>query len=383
MTFLLVFLSIYTTLHLYFFFRVKALLPPSPWAYAGTGLFLALMIVAPIGVHLAEKAGHDLAARITAWIAFSWMGILFLAVVAGLLVHLAALGAWAVAALTPVRPPPLTGRAGAGVTLAMVALFIVYGRYEAGRLEVTRLTVPTAKLPAGTGALTVVQISDVHLGLLARAGRMSRIVDRIREIGPDLLVSTGDFVDGRLAGLPHLAREMADLRVPLGKYAVTGNHEFYPGLEESLRFLRSAGFRVLRNEAVTVAGVLNIAGVDDPAVEPDPDEAEIFRSLENGRFTLYLKHRPSVSPETLGRFDLQLSGHAHRGQIYPFTHVVALEYPRLDGWYDLGKGGRLYTSRGTGTWGPQIRILSPPEITVIRLVPAPEPEGGPRGPAGG
>jgi hypothetical protein len=154
----------------------------------------------------------------------------------------------------------------------------------------------------------------------------------------------------------------------LGKFAVIGNHEYYPGLEQSLGFLKRAGFFMMRNEAITVKGSLNIAGIDDPAVGITVDETAVLSSVQNGLFTLYLKHRPNVPDATLGLFDLQLSGHTHRGQIYPFNYIVSIPYPYLNGFFSLEQGSYLYTSRGTGTWGPPIRILSPPEVTIIDIV---------------
>jgi hypothetical protein len=159
---------------------------------------------------------------------------------------------------------------------------------------------------------------------------------------------------------------------PLGKYAVTGNHEFYAGIGSALAFTRRAGFTVLRGEMVVVEKVLRIAGVDDPTGEaldsdPRPSEAEILGGAASSLFTLLLKHRPVVSAEARSRIDLQLSGHTHRGQLFPFRLLVRFSYPFLAGLYTFEEGGALYVSRGTGTWGPRMRFLSPPEITVIDI----------------
>jgi hypothetical protein len=158
------------------------------------------------------------------------------------------------------------------------------------------------------------------------------------------------------------------IRPRLGKYAVTGNHEFYAGLAQALETIERSGFRVLRGEGVTLDGVVNIVGVDDPTGGNTIDEASLLGSIQNGIFTLYLKHRPEVLEESCGLFDLQLSGHAHRGQIFPFRFLTGMVYPMQNGLYDLASGSKLYTSRGSGTWGPPIRVLSPPEITIIELV---------------
>ena len=156
---------------------------------------------------------------------------------------------------------------------------------------------------------------------------------------------------------------------------MTGNHEFYAGLAQALAFTTRAGFRVLRGEAVTMPGVMNVVGVDDPSGpgygSSSKGERELLSGEKNGMFTLFLKHRPSVGKESLGLFDLQLSGHLHGGQIFPFRYLTRLFYPFVEGLYRLPGGRSLYVSRGSGTWGPPIRFLAPPEVTIIDVKRAP------------
>jgi predicted MPP superfamily phosphohydrolase len=220
----------------------------------------------------------------------------------------------------------------------------------------------------------IVQISDVHLGLLIREPRLARILEKVTAASPDIFISTGDLVDGQTDSLNGVGNLLREIKAPLGKYAVTGNHEFYAGLDRSLKFMKQAGFRVLRGEGTSVAGLINIAGVDDPVVKGygrsrEAPEREILSGLPGDKFTLFLKHRPDVEKSAEGLFDLQLSGHAHKGQLFPFTFIVRLVFPQIAGLYDLSSGSHLYVSRGSGTWGPPIRFLAPPEVTVIDLVP--------------
>jgi predicted MPP superfamily phosphohydrolase len=235
--------------------------------------------------------------------------------------------------------------------------------------------ITSSKIPREVGKLTIVQISDVHLGLIVRHDRLARILDIVKAAAPDILVSTGDLVDGQINRMTGLAEQMQDVRPRFGKYAVTGNHEIYAGLTQSLGFIERAGFKVLRGEDIVAGGVINIAGVDDPAIsrvthtEPVAEQT-LLSGLSAKSFTLLLKHRPVVEKESLGRFDLQLSGHVHNGQIFPFNLVTHLFYPVKTGYSLLSNGSALYVSRGTGTWGPPIRFLAPPEITVIELLPA-------------
>lgn len=166
---------------------------------------------------------------------------------------------------------------------------------------------------------------------------------------------------------------LSEVQTKYGKFGVTGNHEFYAGLPQALGCSEKAGLRMLRGEALSVEGLINIAGVDDPAgryfgQSEAVQESDLLSSLSSDRFTLFLKHRPVISKESLGLFDLQLSGHTHKGQIFPFSLLTGLYYPVDSGLAVLAKGSHLYVSRGAGTWGPPIRFLSPPEVTVIDLL---------------
>ena len=181
-------------------------------------------------------------------------------------------------------------------------------------------------------------------------------------------MATGDIVDAQLDHLQELIELWQQFDPPLGKYAVTGNHEYYAGLQQSLGFLQRSGFVMLRDQNTEVGDWLKLAGVDDPARGNHPDEVAVLGERSE-RFTLLLKHRPRFVEASAGLFDLQLSGHAHRGQIFPFNLLTGIEYPMQDGLYALAAGQRLYASRGTGTWGPPMRILSPPEITLIEIAP--------------
>ncbi|OGW39287.1 MAG: hypothetical protein A2Y97_08590 [Nitrospirae bacterium RBG_13_39_12] len=186
-------------------------------------------------------------------------------------------------------------------------------------------------------------------------------------------MSTGDLVDGQIDNLSEFAESFKEINPRYGKFAITGNHEFYAGLTNALNFTEKAGFTVLRGERLTVSGIINIAGVDDPQVKTygnfrDIPEKELLSGLPGGKFTLLLKHRPLVDKNAIGLFDLQISGHIHKGQIFPFSLITGLYYPTQAGFANLPKGSCLYISRGSGTWGPPIRFLSPPEVTVIELV---------------
>lgn len=363
--FLLTFLSVYSLMHVFFYSRVRILLPEK-WPFSVLlALFLALMVFMPIWARLLERNHHHVAARIAATVGYPWMGFLFYAFWCFLLLGIAgALFRFVQGA----GPGPLSGKTAALLVLGAVLLINVYGFFEARSIRVERIAIRTGKLPEGIDRLRIAQISDIHLGLLTWTERLDEILGKVRAENPDILVSTGDLVDGDMGGAEDLRKIFETVRPRLGKYAVTGNHEAYAGLAESIQAEESFGFTLLRGEGRKVENAINIAGIDDPATGMAAEEGVVLDSVRNGLFTLFLKHRPEVRPASLGKFDLQLSGHTHYGQLFPFRYFVRLFYPLLNGPYYLEKGSVLYTSRGSGTWGPPIRVLAPPEITVIDLI---------------
>ena len=251
-------------------------------------------------------------------------------------------------------------------------IVVIYGYLEALNIKTEYVTVKTDKIPKEIGNLRIVQISDVHLGLIVNKSRLKRILKQVRNASPDILVSTGDLVDGQMDNLKTLTDMFQSIPTKYGKFAIAGNHEFYAGLDRALKFIEEAGFIILRGEGLTVSNVLNIAGVDDPARGPYGSEhlfseKALLEKLPRERFTLFLKHQPVISSGSVGMFDLQLSGHTHKGQIFPFNLVTKLYYGTHTGLSKVKDNSLLYISRGSGTWGPPIRFFSPPEVTVINL----------------
>jgi predicted MPP superfamily phosphohydrolase len=367
--FLFYFFLIYGAIHAALWVRFRPLLP----AARGWSLFLALlflaMILAPVASRMIERSqGPEWAAALLAWTGYCWLGLAGLAFGNVLLSWLVQGLAWLAGWLGLWRPPAGLGRGLAWLALVAALLTAGYGVLEAKTLSLERVSLVSAKLPPERPRLKIAQVSDVHLGLINGEQNLKRITAMLEAEKPDLIVSTGDLVDGNLFLEDGLASLWARLKPPLGKFAIMGNHEFYAGLEQSTAFMERGGFTVLRNQAALLPGLLNILGVDDPVVPgPPPDEAGLLAELPPGLFTLVLKHRPTVGQDCLGRFDLQLSGHTHRGQVYPFNYVTGAIYPMQEGLYRLAGGSSLYTSRGTGTWGPPMRIAAPPEVTIFEL----------------
>ena len=376
--FLLTFFVLYGSLHAYFFLKVRAAFAP---AAATQAVLLALLIfglVAPIVVRVAERFGLELLVKFVAWAGYLWMAVLFLFCAASLIVDLFRL-ALGLAGF-------VLGRDVAGLLPTARALFLApfalavgiagYGFYEARQVRTERVEIRSAKIPKTMERLRIVQISDVHIGVLVRQGRLAAILRKVRTESPDLLVATGDLVDGQLDSMAEAAAQLREIRPRYGKFAVTGNHEFYAGLDDAMAFLAQSGFTLLRQEMTAVAGAIDLAGVDDPTIRRygprgGLSDRDVLSGAagRSGRFAILLKHQPIVEVDAPGAFDLMLAGHTHKGQIFPFSLITARFFAYHSGNYRLAKGALLHVSRGTGTWGPPIRFLSPPETTVIDLIP--------------
>ncbi|MBI5674334.1 MAG: metallophosphoesterase [Nitrospirae bacterium] len=372
--FLVSFILIYGGIHLYAFLKVKAALLPGKMAQRLTAFFLIAMISAPFFVRLYEKNGLETFAYLTAHVGFIWMGIIFLFFIYGVLIDF-----WRFLIFTAgivlkknflaLRPSP---KFAFFIPLIISMAVTSYGYFEAMDVKTERLTISSAKIPPEAGRIKIVQISDVHLGHIVREARLKNILDKVKTEKPDIFISTGDLVDGQRSELNALSNLFREINPRYGKFAITGNHEYYAGLEQSLEFTEKAGFRILRGEGLTV-GIINIAGVDDQAgissgTTKSVNEKEMLSRLPKDKFTLFLKHRPLIVEDLNGLFDLQLSGHAHKGQIFPFNFFVGRFFPFISGYHKITDKSSIYISRGSGTWGPPIRFLSQPEVTVIELV---------------
>jgi uncharacterized protein len=375
MLFVLTFLLLYTAMHALVYWGIQPLLAGHALLPGLVKICMGVMILAPVLIRLLDRNGYPAMARGLAWLGYSWMGLIFLAfsllsVVAAW--HLLALG---LLALRPAMPRlSVHGPACASVVLLLALGGGLYGFFEATDLRLERVVLVSDKLAPGRHPLRIVQVSDLHLGLLHRDETLAPVVSRIRELQPDVLVATGDVVDAQLDHLDGLHSLWHELQPPLGKFAVTGNHEYYAGLKPSLAYLEASGFTVLRGQSAAAGADLILVGVDDPAGGASQEEAPLLAGLPRDRFIVLLKHRPHIDAAAAGLFDLQLSGHTHRGQIFPFNLVTRLVYPLQNGLYPLAGGGWLYTSRGTGSWGPPMRLGAPPEITLIEIRPAPAGE---------
>ena len=366
--FLLTFFCLYGGINFYAFARARSIFHFPGAVQLILIVLLVLLILAPVMVRLAENLHLEESAKAIAYIGYLWMAFVFLFFF--LSISLDIIRYLAVFFYPGAKSIPLkTIFFGTAVFLSLV--LVVYGFWDAQRIRIKMLEVQTEHVLANDGRIRIVQISDVHVGLIIRGERLHTLLDAVRQANPDILVSTGDLLDGELDNVMPEAEKFVPIRPAFGKYAIMGNHEYYAGIERSLAFTKKAGFEVLRDEVRQVAGI-SIFGADDITVarfglrKDKHAFDELLASNSSRSFVLLLKHQPFVNEKE--NFNLQLSGHTHGGQIFPFRFITHLIFPKDYGYFELGKNKLLYVSRGTGTWGPPARIFAPPEITIIDII---------------
>jgi predicted MPP superfamily phosphohydrolase len=362
LTFLTIFLSIYGGAHLFLWWRLLhplRLAGAQRWfIYLG---FVALCVSFPI-IHLLLRPRNGPLVTAANFVSSVWMGLVVYLVLVTLVVeiiHVIPPGAWKIS------------------LVAIVAgIITIYGLWEASSIVVTHLPVSIPRLPAHLEGFRIVQISDIHLGLNVRGSRLERIVTMVNDLHPDLIVITGDLVDAEALHMEDMVHPLKRLTAKYGTYAVTGNHEYYAGVAEAQRFIESAGVTLLRNRWVTIAGDLQLIGCDDRAGtevtgQPIPPLHEIAKDIDRTKPAVLLLHTPATTLAELHSLgiDLQLSGHTHKGQLWPFNFIVKRVFHTPYGLFTDGNA-TIYVSRGTGTWGPPMRVGARPEITLVTLVPA-------------
>lgn len=358
-------LSVWSLFHVYVYLRafsIPALARSMP-PLARASVFLFLCLTYPAGRLLARWAPGPLASVVERAGAV-WMGGLFLAVAMLLLADVVTgFGRLWPSAAVPARTAALA----AAALLSAAALV-----QDARGPRVVRHEVKVASLPGGRTELKIVQLSDLHLGTLLGERWLSRRVAEVDALRPDLVVVTGDLVDAEVGPVEPLVPELKKLSAPLGVWGVTGNHEYYAGLERSVALYEAAGIRTLRDSWREAAPGLVLAGVDDLTARRqlglDGRTLErAFAGVPSGAVVVLLSHSPLLVRDAASRgARLMLSGHTHGGQLWPFVYLSSIPYPFQAGRYDLG-GLSLVVSRGTGTWGPPMRLFHRSEIVEVTL----------------
>jgi len=361
-----------------------------PWRRLFTiGLCVAAAAV-PVSLLLVRARPSRLGKEFV-FLGMTWLGVSFFLFSALLAADLLRLAAAAVAGTwgwlrhepdipaDPVRRQLLARAVAGGAVLAVGGASAVAMRTALQDPEIHEVAVGLDRLPRSLSGFSIAQISDLHVGPTIGEAQVRRVVQATNDLRPDLIAVTGDLVDGSVASLGRAVAELGALRARHGVYFVTGNHEYYSGVDEWIAFLRGLGMRVLRNERVAVGDggdSFDLAGIDDwhsrgLAPGHGPDLRRALEGRDPERSLLLLAHQPKgVEAAIRSGVELQLSGHTHGGQTFPFNLVTGIAYPYLRGLYrheEPGRAGHVFVSRGTGYWGPPMRLGNPPEIARIVL----------------
>jgi predicted MPP superfamily phosphohydrolase len=352
---------------------------PLPLAVLGTVVLGLLAASVPLGF-IASRRDRGWISRLLPPVATIWIGC------AGVLltVTLAADTGRLLLELLHGWPDPVGQLHQARLEALLIAvggmLLTLWAMWSArGRLVLSRVRVPLERLAPGLEGLRIVQISDLHIGQRLGEAFLRRVVERVNALRPDVVAVTGDLVDGPVPHILPSLVPLADLEAPHGVYFVTGNHEYYWGGRESVSAVEQLGLTVLHNEHRVVerdGATLVIGGIPDlhgghffPDHTSRPDLA--FAGAPEGAPRILLAHQPrAVTGAAEQGVGLLLSGHTHGGQIFPFGLLVRLQQPVVRGLRKL-MGVWVYAHRGTGFWGPPMRLFSAPEIAEITLEPAP------------
>ncbi len=350
---------------------VLVLLPD--WPVAGTIIGTVVFGVAALSFPVLMVLGHgpkqsDAAARIgdvtlgTVWVLFTW----------SVLTHVLRLVLLVSGVDDPARP-----RIVAGVTLAVAAVLLVSGNRIAMRVPpVKAVDVVLPKLGAGLDGLRVAVITDTHYGPLDRTRWSERLVAELNRLQPDVVCHAGDLADGSVAKRRKQVDPLGGVQAPLGRFYITGNHEYFGEAQAWLDHMASLGWDTLHNRSTLLerdGARLLFAGIDDPTGAASglpghgPDLAAALDGSDPEVPVVLLAHQPKqVAQAREENVDLQISGHTHGGQIWPFHLLVRLDQPTLSGLTRHGPT-QLYNSRGSGFWGPPFRVFAPNEIALLTL----------------
>ena len=365
--------GLYGGAHYYIYkWFVRLAAPPFSWRRVVFGLFIFMVASFPVA-RVLSGYGFNAFSYLLTLISSVWMGL-------ALYFFLCALGCnliLGILKLLPIDPQifgshPIFYQRILFMSI-IVAVFLIGGwaLREASNIRVTRLEIPLRGLPPEMDGMTLVQASDIHYGMLVTSDRLAKIVEQINALQPDMVVITGDLVDEGVDHMEEMAIPLSRIQSRQGVFAITGNHEFYAGVQRAVAIMQGAKIKVLRNELVVLPSGLQILGMEDPTAyrmgEPKPDFSRLFARLNPQAPAILLYHQPlMLAPADSTKWGLQLSGHTHGGQLFPIRYISRLFYPYGPGLHSLAEGF-LYVSWGAGTWGPPMRLMAPPELVCIRL----------------
>ncbi|NNG98041.1 metallophosphoesterase [Gordonia araii] len=340
------------------------------WAVAADALLVVGSLVGLPAV-LVGRTLDPAWARPIGFVGFTWWAFVFYLSLGAAVIGLVALAVRLIRG-SPEKPRRWVGAA-TGVMVVAAVGAVGFGLVEASRPAVTEDSAVVDRLPAEFDGLRVAFVTDLHVGPTRGADFTRRVVAQVNDAKPDVVILGGDLADGTIVNVGRDLAPLRDLRAPLGVYGVSGNHEYYSDDGGSwLDFWETLGVRPLRNERVELRrgnAVIDLVGVyDATAPEPyRPDAEKAFAGRDRSRALIFAAHQPKQADDAQGRgVGLQVSGHTHGGQIWPFGYAVRLQQPIVAGFGNVGDVA-VYASRGAGAWGPPVRVGAPPQISVLTL----------------
>ncbi len=363
--------ALFFSSHFYIFERLSYYLQLTDNSRIFLALVLAgLSLLTLIGLPLSRTLSHKTATMMS-WIIYPWMGIAFMLFTTMLVTDMV----WLLLKLIPKDhlPEQAILKFWFGITaLSVVCLLGLLSLWKGlHSFKIKPVNIKLKRLPQSFDGFKIVQITDLHVGPLIKGKWVRRVVNKVNALKPDMIVITGDLVDGSVEELSNHVAPLADLQAPHGTYFVTGNHEYYSGVTQWCHYVASLGVRVLRNERVSIARgseSFDLVGVDDWASR-QADLPKAVAGRDPNKLLILLAHQPAAADEA-ARYgvDLQLSGHTHAGQIWPFKYLVFLQQPYAQGLHHhQDTQTQVYVSSGTGFWGPPMRLGTSAEITLITL----------------
>jgi predicted MPP superfamily phosphohydrolase len=349
---------------------------PMGWARALTLGLTLLALAVPVTLLSMRWWPRALNAPL-AWIVYTWLGFLLYLFLFTVGAEIVRSGASVLGALP--RDPDRRQILARGVATAVAGTSALVGLGGVVNVlrgfDVRRVRVPIARLPPHASGYVIVQLTDMHVGPTIGRDFVERVVQEANALAPDMVVITGDLVDGTVQQLRDLVAPLRALRAPDGVFFVTGNHEYYSGADAWIEEISKLGIRVLRNERVPVRDVFDLAGVDDARAHGllpghGQDVPRALAGRDPSRAVVLLAHQPRALADAVAHdVDLQLSGHVHGGQMVPFNWLARLDQPLVAGLHRVEKTW-VYVSTGTGYWGPPMRVGPGAEVTRIELVAA-------------
>lgn len=343
---------------------------PTPVLVLGTIVFALALVLFPLLMFAGHGRGHH---DVPAKIADTTLGVLWVLFVWSIFGQILTAILWAAGVEAPAR-----SRIATLVVTVVAIVLLLWGYAEAMRVpRIRRVDVTIPRLGPGLDGLKLVLITDTHYGPLDRVRWSQGVTRAVNALHPDVVAHTGDIADGEVAQRREQAAPLADIEATLARVYVTGNHEYFSGAQRWVEHMASLGWEALHNRHVEVTrggDTLVVAGVDDrtaagsgvPGHHADHEAA--LEGADPALPILLLAHQPAqIAGAVAHGIDLQISGHTHGGQMWPFHYLVRLDQPVLQGLSRHSERTQLYTSRGTGFWGPPFRIFAPSEITLLTL----------------